>query len=59
MIPMNLELPGGGKARVTWASVFWIGVVTTIGTVAGSYIYAAFVQKYLPSAATTTKGASA
>lgn len=51
MIPMRLELPGGGKASVTWSSVFWIGVVTTIGTVVGTYVYARWVQKFIPSAA--------
>jgi NADH:ubiquinone oxidoreductase subunit 2 (subunit N) len=49
MIPMNLSLPGGGKASVTWASVFWIGVVTAIGTVIGTYVYARWVQKLVPT----------
>ena len=47
MIPMNLRLPDGGKAMVTWGSVFWIGVVTAIGTVVGTYLYAQFVQQYV------------
>lgn len=47
MIPMNLKLPGGGKASVSWASVFWIGVVTTIGTVAGTYIYQQWFAQFI------------
>lgn len=46
MIPLNVNFPGGSKARITWGSVFWLGVVTTIGTVVGSYVYTTYVSPY-------------
>lgn len=54
MIPMNVNFPGGSKARITWGSVIWLGVVTSIGTVIGSYVYAKWVQPYFNPSANST-----
>jgi len=39
---------GRGKDRIpiTWESLFWFGVLTTIGTVAGTWLYIKYVQPY-------------
>ncbi len=39
-------MPNGSRVPITWASVFWLGVVTTIATVAGAYIYAYLTANY-------------
>lgn len=46
MIPFNVAMPNGTRVPITWASVFWLGVVTTVGTVLGAYIYAYLQSNY-------------
>ena len=37
--------PDGGRLPITWGSIFWMTVFTTIGTVIGTWLYV----KYAPA----------
>lgn len=49
MIPFNVSFPGGSRAKITWDSVFWLGVVTAIGTVVGTLLYTYLIVPNLPA----------
>jgi hypothetical protein len=47
MVPFDVRLPGGTRAKVTWDSIIWFGVVTTLASIAGSYIWTYLIQPNL------------
>jgi hypothetical protein len=53
VIPFNVDFPGGARAKVTWDSVIWFGVVTTAASILGSYLWEYVLQPNLPSWAQT------
>lgn len=42
--PVYVGTPDGGRLPITWGSIFWMTVFTTIGTVVGTWLYV----KYAP-----------
>jgi len=59
VIPFNVDFPGGARAKVTWDSVIWFGVVTTAASILGSYLWEYVLQPNLPSWAQTWAGPTA
>lgn len=47
VIPFDLRGSGGERVKVTWDSILWFGVVTTIASIAGSYIWSYLIQPNL------------
>lgn len=35
---------GGNRIPITWESLFWFGVLTTIGTVVGTWLYVQYLE---------------
>jgi len=57
MVPFDVNLPGGTRAKVTWDSIIWFGVVTTAASILGSYLWEYVIQPNLsaPPAPGTNK----
>ena len=43
IIPFDLRM-NNERVKVTWDSIIWFGVVTTIASIAGSYIWEYLIQ---------------
>lgn len=46
IIPFDVRV-SGQRMKVTWDSIIWFGVVTTLASVAGSYIWSYLIQPNL------------
>jgi hypothetical protein len=46
IIPFDVRVEGR-RMKVTWDSIIWFGVVTTLASVAGSYIWTYLIQPNL------------
>lgn len=47
VIPFDLRGSGGERVKVTWDSILWFGLVTTIASIAGSYLWSYVIQPEL------------
>jgi hypothetical protein len=46
VVPFDVRV-GGERVKVTWDSIIWFGVVTTLASIAGSYIWEYLIQPNL------------
>jgi hypothetical protein len=49
IVPFDVNVKGE-RMSVTWDSIIWFGVVTTLASIAGSYIWEYWVQPNLSPA---------
>jgi hypothetical protein len=47
IIPFDLRGSHGERVKVTWDSILWFGLVTTVASIAGSYIWEYLIQPNL------------
>jgi hypothetical protein len=53
VIPFDVQFKGT-RVKVTWDSIIWFGVVTTLASVAGSYVWEYWLQPNLAPPAPNT-----